>query len=80
MNSEPVRGKREVGMLGQQTRDAALACLQRCPFLEDLEKWSHWSLVFEPQYGSLKDFLQKYGGVHTIHTDGELFFVSVPWM
>ncbi|KAL8608369.1 hypothetical protein ACOMHN_002602 [Nucella lapillus] len=69
-SSDPVRGKREVGMLGHQTRDAALACLQSCPLLEDLERWSHWSTVFEPQCGSLKDFLQKYGGVHTIHTDG----------
>ena len=58
-------------MLGHQTRDAALACLQNCPLLEDLERWSHWSLVFEPQHGNLKDFLQKYGGVHTIHADGE---------
>ncbi|KAK7114721.1 uncharacterized protein [Littorina saxatilis] len=68
--SEPIRGKREVGILGPQTREAALACLQSCPLLEDLERWSHWSLVFEPQHGSLKDFLQKYGGVHTMHVDG----------
>ncbi|XP_076448916.1 LOW QUALITY PROTEIN: uncharacterized protein LOC143285481 [Babylonia areolata] len=69
-SSDPVRGKREVGMLGHQTREAALACLQSCPLLEDLERWSHWSTVFEPQYGSLKDFLQKFGGIHTITTDG----------
>lgn len=67
--AQGVQGKREVGILGHQSRDAALACLHSCPLLEDLEKWSHWSLVFEPQHGSLKDFLQKYGGVHTMHQD-----------
>lgn len=74
--SEPVRGKREVGMLGSQSREAALACLQSCPLLEDLGKWSHWSLVFEPQHGTLKDFLQKFGGVYTHTMDGGLRTVT----
>ncbi|XP_025076268.1 uncharacterized protein LOC112553340 isoform X4 [Pomacea canaliculata] len=69
-SSGSVCGKREVGILGSQTKEAALACLQSCPLLEDLENWSHWSLVFEPQHGRLRDFLQKYGGIHTLHLEG----------
>ena len=57
-------------MLGHQTKEAALACLHNCPLMVDIAIWSHWSLVFEPEFGKLKDFIQKYGGSHTIPVDG----------
>ncbi|VDI46757.1 Hypothetical predicted protein [Mytilus galloprovincialis] len=60
----------KIGMLGHQTKEAALACLHNCPLLEDMEIWSHWSLVFEPELGKLKDFIQKYGGTNTLPVDG----------
>ncbi|KAK3086464.1 hypothetical protein FSP39_018803 [Pinctada imbricata] len=60
----------QTGMLGHQTREAALTCLHNCPLLEDMGAWSQWSQVFEPQLGKLKDFVQKYGGVHTSNVQG----------
>ena len=57
-------------MLGHQTKEAALACLHNCPIMVDIATWSHWSLVFEPEFGKLKDFIQKYGGTNTIPVDG----------
>ena len=57
-------------MLGHQTKEAALACLHNCPLMVDIATWSHWSLVFEPEFGKLKDFIQKYGGTNTIPVDG----------
>ncbi|XP_005090510.1 uncharacterized protein LOC101857532 isoform X2 [Aplysia californica] len=51
-----------VGNQGSQSRLAALACLTRCPLLTDMAEWSHWKLVFQPQHGPLRDFVQKYGG------------------
>lgn len=60
----------QIGILGHQTRDAALACLHNCPLLEDLGSWSQWSLVFEPEHGKLREFIQKYGGVRTTQIDG----------
>lgn len=56
--------------MGHQTKERALACLQNCPLLEDLADWSHWDLVFQPELGPLKDFVQKYGGVHTMNVTG----------
>ena len=62
-------GERSVGVLGEQSRDTALLCLHNCPLLGDLEAWSHWNLVFKPQHGDLKDFVQKYGKLHNMtHT------------
>ena len=46
-----------VGVLGHQTPSAALDCLRATPLLEDLAEWSHWDLVFRPQFGSLSDFI-----------------------
>ena len=46
-----------VGVLGHQTPSAALECLRAAPLLEDLAEWSHWDLVFRPQFGSLSDFI-----------------------
>ena len=66
-------GTRQVGILGHQTREAALACLQNCPLVADLADWSHWSLVFEPELGPLKEFVQKYGRVHSATVTGRLF-------
>ena len=60
----------KVGMLGHQTKEAAKICLHNCPLLEDLAEWSQWSLVFEPEHGKLKDFIQKYGGLTTINIEG----------
>ena len=62
--------ERQVGILGHQTREQALACLQTCPLLDDLAEWSHWALVFEPELGGLKDFVQKYGGIHSLTITG----------
>ncbi|XP_021342125.1 uncharacterized protein LOC110442712 isoform X2 [Mizuhopecten yessoensis] len=59
----------QVGILGHQARETALACLHNCPLLEDLADWSQWALVFEPEHGKLKDFLQKYGGSHISNID-----------
>ena len=61
----------QVGLLGQQSRDMALSCLQACPLLEDLEEWSQWAMVFQPEHGPLKTFVQKYGGIHSIQLQGE---------
>lgn len=61
-----------VGILGHQTREAALAILHNCPLLEDMTAWSHWPLVFEPQFGKLKDFVNKYGGEKNIPLEGML--------
>ncbi|KAL3859494.1 hypothetical protein ACJMK2_009713 [Sinanodonta woodiana] len=60
----------QVGILGHQSREAALICLHNCPLLEDLAEWSQWKLVFEPQHGKLKDFIQKYGGTKTLNLEG----------
>ncbi|XP_076112450.1 uncharacterized protein LOC143080482 isoform X2 [Mytilus galloprovincialis] len=65
-----IKTESKIGMLGHQTKEAALVCLHNCPLLEDMEIWSHWSLVFEPELGKLKDFIQKYGGTYTIPVDG----------
>ncbi|XP_056016364.1 uncharacterized protein LOC125663893 [Ostrea edulis] len=53
--------KGQTGILGHQTKEAALACLDNCPLLENMADWSQWSQVFEPQLGKLRDFIQKYG-------------------
>lgn len=46
-----------VGVLGHQSRDEALSCLENAPLLEDLSEWTHWELVFQSKFGSLSDFL-----------------------
>jgi len=46
-----------VGVRGHQSLQAALDCLRSAPLLEDLSEWSHWDLVFQPQFGKLSDFL-----------------------
>ena len=48
---------KSVGVLGHQSKDEALNRLQDVPLLEDLSEWTHWQLVFQPQFGSLSDFL-----------------------
>jgi len=50
-----------VGVLGHKSRSDALRCLEAAPLLEDLGQWSHWSAVFQPQLGSLPEFLQGLG-------------------
>ncbi|XP_045191511.2 uncharacterized protein LOC123548375 [Mercenaria mercenaria] len=60
----------KVGILGHQSKDAARFCLHSCPLLENLADWSQWSLVFEPELGKLKDFVQRYGGVTTKTVEG----------
>ncbi|GFR75509.1 tudor domain-containing protein [Elysia marginata] len=61
-----------VGILGSQTREAAEACLTLCPLLEDMAAWSQWGLVFQPQFGPLRVFIEKYGGHRVIHLKGTL--------
>ena len=46
-----------VGILGNKSRGEAVACLAAAPLLEDLHHWSHWSAIFQPQFGDLSDFL-----------------------
>ena len=45
------------GVLGRQTPQDALRCLQQAPLLENLARWSHWESVFAPSLGNLTDFL-----------------------
>uniref|UniRef100_UPI00398E4A41 uncharacterized protein isoform X2 n=1 Tax=Pristiophorus japonicus TaxID=55135 RepID=UPI00398E4A41 len=51
-----------VGLLGALSEERALSCLLNAPLLEDLAEWSQWELVFEPQHGSLKDFIEQHCG------------------
>ena len=46
------------GILGQQTRQDALRCLQSAPLLANLFVWSNWELVYQPTCGSLHEFLR----------------------
>uniref|UniRef100_A0A9J7XJU2 Wu:fj29h11 n=1 Tax=Cyprinus carpio carpio TaxID=630221 RepID=A0A9J7XJU2_CYPCA len=46
-----------VGLLGEVSRDQARASLLSAPLLQDLEEWSQWQLVFQPNHGPLKDFI-----------------------
>ncbi|CAL1544092.1 unnamed protein product [Lymnaea stagnalis] len=64
------RSHGQVGIHGSLTKETAMACLTACPLLEDLAEWSHWSLVFQPQHGRLRDFIEKYGGLKTITLEG----------
>ncbi|XP_070575816.1 uncharacterized protein [Ptychodera flava] len=54
--------QRTVGILGSQQRGKAMACLMNAPLLEDLAAWSHWSLVFEPEHGDIKQFIERNSG------------------
>ena len=63
-----------VGILGSQTREAAEACLTVCPLLEDMAAWSQWELVFQPQFGPLRQFVEKYGGHKSINLKGTFHF------
>ncbi|XP_041072786.1 protein NO VEIN [Carcharodon carcharias] len=49
-----------VGLLGDLSKEQALSCLLNAPLLEDLAEWSQWEMVFEPQHGSLKDFIERH--------------------
>ncbi|KAK0061751.1 protein NO VEIN isoform X6, partial [Biomphalaria pfeifferi] len=60
------QSKGQVGLCGSISREAAMACLTICPLLEDLETWSNWSMVFQPQHGRLKEFIKKNGGLKKI--------------
>ncbi|XP_067286203.1 uncharacterized protein wu:fj29h11 isoform X3 [Pseudorasbora parva] len=51
-----------VGLLGEVSRDQACASLLSAPLLQDLQEWSQWELVFQPNHGPLKDFIDKYCG------------------
>ena len=52
-----------VGLLGHQTASDALSCLKKAPLLEDLKVWSHWDLLYRPQFGELESFLETHPGV-----------------
>jgi hypothetical protein len=75
--------EKHAGILGSQTEEAALLHLEACPLLENLETWSQWSLVLQPQFGPLKTFIQKHGGIRTHRTSsgksilGHLLIISV---
>ncbi|XP_017542150.1 protein NO VEIN isoform X3 [Pygocentrus nattereri] len=51
-----------VGLLGEVSREQAIASLLTAPLLQDLREWSQWELVFQPNHGPLKDFIDKYCG------------------
>ncbi|XP_046709697.1 protein NO VEIN-like isoform X1 [Silurus meridionalis] len=51
-----------VGLLGDKSREQAVASLLTAPLLEDLAEWSQWKLVFQPSHGPLKHFVDKYCG------------------
>ncbi|GAB1610178.1 protein NO VEIN-like [Argonauta hians] len=70
----------KVGILGHQTQQVALATLHNCPLLEDMSSWSHWSLVFEPQFGSLPHFVRKYGGGYYKELDGGRKSIHIDFM
>ena len=61
MNSAEV-GCEAVGRLGEMVKTQAMASLLSCPLLDDLSEWSQWELIFEPLYGSLKDFIERNAG------------------
>ena len=46
-----------VGIFGDKSRGDAIFCLLSAPLLEDLHEWSHWSAIFQPQFGTISDFL-----------------------
>nr|XP_032823228.1 protein NO VEIN-like isoform X2 [Petromyzon marinus] len=48
-----------VGLQGDVGEEQALRCLLGAPLLEDLATWSHWELLFEPQLGALKKFIER---------------------
>ncbi|XP_055892730.1 uncharacterized protein LOC106068793 isoform X2 [Biomphalaria glabrata] len=64
------QSKGQVGLCGSISKEAAMACLTICPLLEDLETWSNWSMVFQPQHGRLKEFIKKHGGLKRIDLEG----------
>lgn len=72
-SSPTTQSKGQVGMCGSISREAAMACLTICPLLEDLETWSNWSMVFQPQHGRLKEFIKKHGGLKRIDLEGKGF-------
>lgn len=51
-----------VGLLGDVSREQAVASLLSAPLLEDLAEWSDWELVFQPNHGPLKYFIDRYCG------------------
>lgn len=76
-DSPTTRNTSKVGIQGVQTKETAVACLTACPLLEDMMEWSHWSLVFQPQLGCLRDFIEKYGGLNEIFLEGLFLCVNV---
>ncbi|XDV25913.1 hypothetical protein PO909_029739, partial [Leuciscus waleckii] len=51
-----------VGLLGEVSRHQACVCLRSAPLLQDLQEWSQWELVFQPNLGPIKDFIHKHCG------------------
>lgn len=49
-----------VGLLGDVSREQAMASLRSAPLLEDLAEWSQWELVYQPNHGPLKHFIDNY--------------------
>ena len=50
-------GQKLVGVMGAMTKEKAIECLRACPPLFDLEEWSQWPRIFEPQFGPLGEFI-----------------------
>lgn len=48
-----------IGILGHLEKSDALVCLRKAPLLEDLREWSHWDLIYKPQFGSIETFLDE---------------------
>ncbi|KAK7134163.1 hypothetical protein R3I93_017539 [Phoxinus phoxinus] len=51
-----------VGLLGEVSREQACVCLLAAPLLQDLQEWTQWELVFQPNLGPIKDFIDKHCG------------------
>ncbi|XP_065060085.1 uncharacterized protein LOC135687459 [Rhopilema esculentum] len=58
----------DAGAIGHLTKQDAIRCLQSAPLLENLATWSCWNLVFEPQFGGLKSFVENTESVSAVET------------
>ena len=50
--------KGQVGLRGDKTSAEAMRAVANTPLMENVMKWTQWKLVFEPQHGDLKTFIQ----------------------
>ncbi|XP_071961958.1 uncharacterized protein [Antedon mediterranea] len=51
------------GLRGHQSVCNAMLVLNSTPLLNDFADWSQWDLIFKPEHGELKHFIEKWSGV-----------------